>query len=235
MGRKSKIKVVFDQEIVTKEVANRLVAEHEINEQSETINSTKDKKESLNNVENALTENSGKPKMKKKRKQPHEKVEQEVETKKQKQDPETPSETACENGETEENVNMEKMEVKREDSIRAMKRKKHAALMQEKKLKAELALQQKCLNYISQWKHNRSEWKFEKLKQVWLQQNMFNSDKIPAEIWDTVVDYFCGCKGKARETIIQDAVKVIDAENESEEDGGIKMKRARDIVQNMHE
>lgn len=250
MGRKGKSKIVFDKEVVTKETAEKLVAQHEITEQvnkndkqsTETANFKRESDENLK--KNGSAYNSSKPKKKKKRKQ---KVEEEViEAKKQKaDDPETPDEEtdeAQQENESAENLNTIKPEVKREDSIRAIKRKKHAALMQEKKLKAELALQQKCLNYLSQWKHNKSEWKFEKLKQVWLQQNMLSVEKVPEEMWDTLVEYFGGCKGKARETIIKDALKVIEADDDEEnqekeetEDDGVKLKRARDIIQNLQE
>lgn len=206
-----------------------------IKKQKQNVSST-DETQSDASLENA----NGKSKKKKKQKQAPEKT---TELKTQNQDDsatEEEADTSAEN-ETSEDINPENPpQVKGEESIRAKKRKKHAALLQEKKLKAELALQQKCLNYLSQWKHNRDQWKFEKLKQVWLQQSMFNSDKIPTEMWDTLVEYFCGCKGKAREAIIKDALKVIDAEGEEgkeEEDAvdHVKVKRARDIIQNLQD
>lgn len=131
-----------------------------------------------------------------------------------------------------------KTEGEKEESIRARKRKKHAQLLVDKKLKTELALQQKCLNYLSLWKHNRGEWKFEKLRQVWLQHNMFDAAKIPDEFWDDLVQYFGNSKGKARSVIIQDAVKLIEQEGSDDNDSDefqIKLKRARDIVQNLQE
>lgn len=252
MGRKGKSKIVFDTEVVTKETAQKLVAQHEITEQVnknkkqslETVNSN-ERESDDNLMKNESAHNDSKPKKKKKRKQ---KIEEEgTKAKKQKADDttETQDEETDEphqENESAENLNTVKPEVKPEDSIRAKKRRKHAALMQEKKLKAELALQQKCLNYLSQWKHNKSEWKFEKLKQVWLQQNMLSAEKVPEEMWDTLVEYFAGCKGKARETIIKDALKVIEADDdeknqqeEEAEDDGVKLKRARDIIQNLQE
>lgn len=128
-----------------------------------------------------------------------------------------------------------------EESIRAKKRKKHAKLLEEKKLKAELAMQQKCLNYLSLWKHNRQEWKFEKLRQVWLQQNLYNKAKIPDEFWDVLVQYFSNSKGKARDTIIKDAIKIVEQEDTEpveetdKEDFTVKLSRARNIIQNLQE
>lgn len=240
MGRKGKNKIVFDEEMVTKEAAEKLVAQHEdttqINEDEKYRLEAVDNDDNLKKNENRSTQNNDKPKKKKKRKQ---KVEEEVTKPKKQKGDETTTQDEGENGAAE-NPDSAKRDVKREDSIRAKKRLKHAALMQEKKLKAELALQQKCLNYLSQWKHNKGEWKFEKLKQVWLQQNMLSSEKVPEEVWDTLVEYFAGCKGRGREAIIKDALKVIDAEDGEngegeEEDGGVKLKRARDIIQNLQE
>lgn len=242
MGRKNKNKVIFEKEIVTKEVAQKLLAEQEITDQANnkesTTHSAGEIKEGKDPKSIVVEIGDKSKKKKKKRKHPHQVENAEApETKKQKQ--EVPSaddqdiNITSENAATE-NDNSEKVEIKREESIRAMKRKKHAELLQEKMLKAELATQQKCLNYVSQWKHNRNQWKFEKLKQVWLKKYMFNSNKVPAEMWNTLLEYFSGCKGKARESVIQDALKVIDAENEDEEDG-VKLQRARDIIQHLQE
>lgn len=228
MGKRKKSKIVFDSEIVTKEAAEKIVAQHDIREQ---INNEEENLnfENKNTIENGLLKDDKKPRKKKKRKDTQPNTEENAtEVKEQKTDEDSTIQDNEEPNKPTENV-------KCEESIRAKKRKKHAALMQEKKLKSELALQQKCLNYLSQWKHNRSDWKFEKLKQVWLQQNMFNADKVPEEIWDTLVEYFAGCKGKARETIIQDALKVIEGDEDEESGGGVDLKRARDIIQNMQE
>lgn len=123
---------------------------------------------------------------------------------------------------------------KKTESIRERKRKKYAKLVEDKKLKTELALQQKSLNYLSKWKHSRADWKFEKLRQIWLQENMFNSDKIPDEFWGILVEYFSNSKGKARDFIVDKALKFIDAEENSSE-GNLDIIRARSIIQNLHE
>lgn len=124
--------------------------------------------------------------------------------------------------------------VKKTESIRARKRRKYAELMKDKKSKAELAMQQKCLNYLSLWKHSRTEWKFEKLRQIWLQQNMFDGVKVPEEFWDTLVEYFSNSRGKARQIIIDSAIKLIENESDTDE-GDVRLKRAREIVQNLQE
>lgn len=129
----------------------------------------------------------------------------------------------------------------KEESKRAKKRKKHAQLLDEKKTKAELTMQEKCLNYLSQWRHCRNDWKFEKLKQVWLHQNMFDSDKMPDKFWDTLILYFSSAKGKIRQVISDNALKIVEAadgktdSSESSEIHDVKLHRARSILQNLEE
>lgn len=238
MGRRKKNKVVFDKELITKEVAEKIVAERKLTEPtntSEKIEQTqhtdtktrkkKKKQEKREKLQDAEGENQEKPR---KRKRDTCAVEDE--------DSVTVATAPSTESENTEELNPAKPEIKREESIRARKRKKHAELLQERKLKAELGLQQKCLNYLSQWKHTRDAWKFEKLKQVWLQQNMFDSAKVPEEFWDILVEYFSGCKGKARGTIVQAALKIIESEEEKTNDNNISnVKRARDVIQNLQE
>lgn len=143
-----------------------------------------------------------------------------------------------------------KTTIEKPESIRAMKRRKHENLLKEKKLKHELDMQQKSLNYLSKWKHSRTEWKFEKLRQIWLQQNMYDTAKVPDQFWDTLVEYLSGSKGQIRKVLIKEALGVIekkeakkseeennDVEEESEEkvDDANIIKRARDVIQNLEE
>ncbi|XP_018567868.1 uncharacterized protein C7orf50 [Anoplophora glabripennis] len=137
-------------------------------------------------------------------------------------------------------VSVENPKVKTSESIRAQKRKKHAKLLEEKRLKGEVVSQQNALNYLSKWKHCRSEWKFEKLKQIWLQQNLFDTSKIPSEFWETALEYFNGSKGFIRNVVLRDALKIIEKEESTEEENAdenylLIVKRARDIVQNLQE
>ncbi|XP_023013086.2 uncharacterized protein [Leptinotarsa decemlineata] len=137
--------------------------------------------------------------------------------------------------------NLKSLEVDlKKDSKRSQKKLKHEKLLAEKKLKAEVATQESVLNYLSKWKHCRQEWKFEKLKQIWLSQNMLDCSKIPNEFWETVVEYFTSSKGFIRKLVLRDALKVIEDEEKLEddnvsEDQRTKIQRARDIVQNLQE
>ncbi|XP_072385447.1 uncharacterized protein [Diabrotica undecimpunctata] len=125
------------------------------------------------------------------------------------------------------------------ESKRAKKRKKHMELQVAKKLKATLVTQESVLNYLSKWKHSRSEWKFEKLKQIWLSQNLFDSAKIPEEFWTTTLEYYTNSRGFVRNLILRDALKLIENdkadEDNPDEENQSKLKRARDIVQTLQE
>lgn len=245
MGRKKRNKVVFDKEIVTKEVAEKIVAEHRITEfANEELQEKNAENGSIAETQSPSRKRRSKKKAdsdaaksKKKNKRKETRSAAQTEPSKKRKREEASAEQEVDSTQPEDELNPEKPEVKREESIRAKKRKKHAELMQEKKVKTELALQEKCLNYLSQWKHNREEWKFEKLKQVWLQQNMFNIAKVPEESWEVLVEYFCGSQGKARDVIVKDALKIIEADDEEniDENWDVKMNRARDIVQNLQE
>ncbi|KAJ8922728.1 hypothetical protein NQ315_007763 [Exocentrus adspersus] len=142
--------------------------------------------------------------------------------------------------ETTDGISTETSEEAKAESIRAQKRKKHQKLLEEKRLKSELSSQQNVLNYLSKWKHCRNEWKFEKLKQIWLQQNLFDTGKVPSEFWETAVEYFSGAKGAIRSVILKEALKIIEKEESTEEENTnenelLVLQRARDIVQHLQE
>ncbi|EFN69070.1 Uncharacterized protein C7orf50-like protein, partial [Camponotus floridanus] len=87
-----------------------------------------------------------------------------------------------------------------------------------------------------QWKHSRSEWKFEKLKQIWLMDNLLDENSIPDTIFPLVLEYFEACKGTARKVLVQKGMDVI---KKAEENDEIKndiiestaYKRARQLLQ----
>ncbi|XP_066145485.1 uncharacterized protein C7orf50 homolog isoform X2 [Euwallacea fornicatus] len=138
----------------------------------------------------------------------------------------------------EEEVQTSTQNTEKKESNRSRKKKKHSQLQEEQRLKGDLEMQQKALNYLSKWKHNRSEWKFEKLRQIWLQQYLLDVNKIPDEFWESAVQYFSGSKGHSRQVALDNAVKVIEedegvSEENQSEDYNMKLKRARDIIQNL--
>ncbi|KYM82788.1 Uncharacterized protein C7orf50 like protein, partial [Atta colombica] len=118
---------------------------------------------------------------------------------------------------------------------------------------------QKALNYVSQlinclinifqidksklflqWKHSRNEWKFEKLKQIWLMDNLLDENSISDNLFPVVLEYFEGCKGMAREVLLRKGMEIIrKAEAETDEDNKNEImmsttyKRARQLLQTL--
>lgn len=48
---------------------------------------------------------------------------------------------------------------------------------------------EKTIGYLTKWKENRSEWKFEKLRQICVQKNILNEKVIPDEHFDLAIEY----------------------------------------------
>lgn len=244
-GKKSK-KISFDEEIVPKDLAQIKIKSQVQDDLKDKLDSasgtSKSKRQKLKPVDTSqASKESKKPKRKKK-------TENELNNK----EAENPSgvDTNVNSGLDEQlELDPANPTIQKEESKRAKKRKKHQQLLLEKKVKVDLVMQEKSLNYLSRWKHNRDEWKFEKLRQVWLQQNIFDSDRIPDQFWETLVEYFSNAQGKIRQTLIDDAVKIIeksenevvqtDVDEESADDAKKsqlnKIQRAKDIIQNLQE
>lgn len=145
-------------------------------------------------------------------------------------------------------------------SIRQMKREKHAQRQADAQAVAKDELKSSCIIYLSQWKHDRQNWKFMKAKQVWIYKNKFSSQLIPDSSWQILLDYFESAQGNIRNLLLEDANKVIkkmdewtesqkniedkpkdgDADDdaqapESEKPDDTSYKRARDIIQCLQE
>jgi len=226
--RARKGKISFDVEVINKGQAEKLLSEQDTSAENTQI-------EKNDAVEHVINKN-----VSKKRKQ-SEKETKNMDNfkakKKKSMEKQAVTETKTTTAETEPVEGQDVVNQPKKESVRARKRKKHLKLMEERKLNSDLQLQQKGLNYLSKWKHSKSEWKFEKLKQVWIQQSLLDSSKIPNEFWATALEYFSGTKGSSRQSALDEAIKVIEAEGENSEEQSeeyrVKLSRARDIVQNL--
>lgn len=94
-------------------------------------------------------------------------------------------------------------------SIRQMKKERFAERQAEAQIAAKDHLKGQCLNYLSQWKHDRQNWKFMKAKQVWLYKNKFSSYLLPDSSWPLLLEYFESAQGNIRNMLLTDAHKVI--------------------------
>ncbi|KAF9313134.1 hypothetical protein BG003_005597 [Podila horticola] len=74
------------------------------------------------------------------------------------------------------------------------------------------------LAYLIEWKRTRDTWKFQKLRQVWLINNMYSDKEIPDSHWEIFLEYIRDLKGAARTSAIQEAQKIVDAPEEEEEE-----------------
>lgn len=98
---------------------------------------------------------------------------------------------------------------KNKKSIRQMKREKHAERQAEAATAAKDQLKSQCISYLSQWKHDRQNWKFMKAKQVWLYKNKFSTQLVPESSWPILLEYFESAKGNIRNMLLTDANKII--------------------------
>lgn len=48
--------------------------------------------------------------------------------------------------------------------------------------------------YLTKWNTNRDEWKYEKLKQIFIQKNVFNDQIIPDEHSEVAINYLTSSK-----------------------------------------
>ncbi|KAM3966255.1 LOW QUALITY PROTEIN: uncharacterized protein ACR2FA_012560 [Aphomia sociella] len=140
-------------------------------------------------------------------------------------------------------------------SIRQMKKEKYLERLAATEAANKEQLKEQCLSYISQWKHDQTNWKFMKAKQIWLNKNKFSRTLIPDESWPLLLEYLQSSKGNIRNILLDDANKVIkqmeewtesqenkdDLENEADESPETKKpddvvyKRARDLIQGLQE
>ncbi|XP_043258217.1 uncharacterized protein LOC122400699 [Colletes gigas] len=123
----------------------------------------------------------------------------------------------------------------KQPSKRQLKREKAEKKENEKREANRLEAMKKGLTYVSKWKHAQSEWKFEKLRQIWLIDNLLDETSIPDDIFPTVLEYFEGCKGMAREQLLKKGMDVIKKVEESEENKdeleSVAYQRARKLLQ----
>ncbi|XP_041671874.1 uncharacterized protein C7orf50 [Cheilinus undulatus] len=92
---------------------------------------------------------------------------------------------------------------------------------------------QQALDYLTCWAENRTEWKFQKTRQTWLLQHMFDPEKIPDEKFSLLLQYLEGLRGGARDTTVQKALALIEESGQAPEDTDVQQRahRAREVIQ----
>lgn len=93
--------------------------------------------------------------------------------------------------------------------------------------------EQQALDYLTCWAENRSQWKFQKTRQTWLLQHMFDSEKIPDEKYSVLLQYLEGLRGSGRDTTVQKALFLVEESGKAPEDIVVQQRahRAREVIQ----
>ncbi|XP_055533411.1 uncharacterized protein C7orf50 homolog [Wyeomyia smithii] len=121
---------------------------------------------------------------------------------------------------------------------RAKRREKHAKNQKVKREKNKNREKQDICQYLQTWNDNREKWKFQKLKQIYIQEHVFDEDLLDDSIWPLVLDYLSGMKGSGKEALSDRAkaiMKEIDRQTKDTGDSslldGSKYRRARELLQ----
>ncbi|XP_030019414.1 protein cholesin [Sphaeramia orbicularis] len=153
-------------------------------------------------------------------------------------DPPSQSEEAHHVHEGEEDLSPEEQRVLERKMKKILKKEEKKKLKAEGKTvqKAEVsgpAAPQQALDYLTCWAENRTEWKFQKTRQTWLLQHMFDSDKIPDDKFSMLLEYLEGLRGGSRDTTVQKALTVVQESGQEPEDRTVQQRaqRAREVIQ----
>ncbi|XP_039528484.1 uncharacterized protein C7orf50 [Pimephales promelas] len=92
-----------------------------------------------------------------------------------------------------------------------------------------------ALEYLTCWSKKREAWKFNKSRQTWLLQNMYDSVKVSDDHFEMLLPYIDGLQGLARSSTLQKAEAIVRWEGQGEEadtaDAEKKQQRAKQVVQ----
>lgn len=120
------------------------------------------------------------------------------------------------------------------ETVREKKRKTHKKITEKTKETSTAKDTEAVKEYLNKWKTDRSSWKFEKKKQIFIQMNCFEPSKIHDDDWAVCLEYLDGSKGKSRETLVASAEKIIselDSHDKQDEVAKVKYSRSRDLLQ----
>ncbi|KAM8837524.1 protein cholesin isoform 1-T2 [Spinachia spinachia] len=92
---------------------------------------------------------------------------------------------------------------------------------------------QQALDYLACWAENRTEWKFQKTRQTWLLQHIFDFEQIPQEKFSVLLQHLEGLRGGSKDLTIQKAMAVVEESGQAPEDKDVQQRahRARQVIQ----
>uniref|UniRef100_A0A182TJS5 WKF domain-containing protein n=1 Tax=Anopheles melas TaxID=34690 RepID=A0A182TJS5_9DIPT len=101
-------------------------------------------------------------------------------------------------------------------------------------VKSNEKLQKEALEYLDTWGKNRQEWKFSKLKQIFIQEHVFDDSFIGEEAWPIAVEYLSKTQGFARDLLTAKAKAIIKkGDVNMKVQDSANYKRARELLQSM--
>lgn len=128
--------------------------------------------------------------------------------------------------------------IKNIETGRQKKRVKHQQTVEVNKQSSKERETLRNIEYLNKWKSDRDSWKFEKLRQISIQNSLYDEANMDDDLWWLVTEYLSGTKGAARECIIkksQDIINDIDSrltETNKKEMLSLKnYQRAREMLQ----
>lgn len=115
------------------------------------------------------------------------------------------------------------------------KKQKELAMSEKEESKSSIG-QTQALEYLTCWSEKRDEWKFQKTRQVWLLQNMYDSEKVPDAHFSLLLSYLEGLRGVAREITTQKSEALVRFGTGPEGEVGAteaqkRTQRAREVTQ----
>nr|XP_057917947.1 uncharacterized protein C7orf50 homolog isoform X2 [Doryrhamphus excisus] len=88
-----------------------------------------------------------------------------------------------------------------------------------------------ALDYLTCWADNRADWRFQKIRQTWLLQHMFDSEQVPDDKFSVLLQYIEGLRGGARDTTVQKALDLVQDSGQDNVDVHKRAQRAREVIQ----
>ncbi|XP_043957607.1 uncharacterized protein C7orf50 homolog [Gambusia affinis] len=113
------------------------------------------------------------------------------------------------------------------------KKLKESGLTDPKTAEPRPSASKQALDYLTCWAESRSAWKFQKIRQTWLLQHMYDSEKVPDDTFVVLLQYLEGMFGRAKETTVQKALALVEESGKAPQDASVQQgaQRAREIIQ----
>nr|XP_015215519.1 PREDICTED: uncharacterized protein C7orf50 homolog [Lepisosteus oculatus] len=121
--------------------------------------------------------------------------------------------------------------VKKEMKKEEKRRLKATGVTLEKPEPSKATAAELALDYLTCWSQNRAQWRFQKTRQTWLLQHMYDSDKVPEESFAILLQYLEGLRGSARDTTVTRAEALVNERDGTESGDKERTRRAREVIQ----